>query len=358
MPFRFVKKNPDTIGKLYKIGIYIGVPGLGDLLFIIPLFRAFRQAHPDAEIVFIGKLLHNYVRPVFDSCTYIDRLLDYHFYETRSLKTHIGFIRELRQEKFNLIVDTQRKFVPSMFLSLGGPRFIVGYSSRGVFSDFIVDTHDRNKRHTSDLSLDLARAVGIDNPNVELEITIPDENTAYAARFFSENDISETGLLAGMIPSAGHHSRNWKADSFAQLADRLYEESGCKIIFFGADADREIIENIIGKMSAPALVEDFNRKSILDSAALMARCNVIVGNDSGPLHVADAAGVPCVGIYGPTLPERFGLLGPETTEICLYTDCAPCSVPECKHRRCLDDITVDQVCTAARRLIGNNSTAR
>lgn len=351
MIFRRVKRDPATLGEVKKIGVYIGVPGLGDLLFIIPLFRALKQRWPSAEVVFIGRLLRGYVKPIFDGCPYIDRLMEYDFYESRALTAHLDFIRRLRLERFDLIVDTQRKFVPSMFLSMGGPRHMVGYSSKGVFSDFEVDGGGRDRRHTGDISLDLARALGIADPAKELEIAIPAEHADYAAWFYRQKGVADTDLVAGIIPSAGHFARNWRAESFARLADRLHDDRGARIIFFGAEPDRAVIESVTGAMAAPAIVEDLSRPSILDSAALMERCNVIVGNDSGPLHIADATGAPCVGIFGPTLPERFGLLGPRTREICLYADCAPCSDPECASRRCLDDITVDTVFDAAVSLI-------
>jgi len=348
----FGRKRPGNLGKISKIGVYIGVPGLGDLLFIIPLFRALKNRFPGAEVVFIGKLLQSYSRPVFDNCPYIDRLMEYHFYDYVSLSGFASFVRSLRKERFDILVDTQRKFTQSMLMSIGGARWMVSYSSGGVFSDFPVHVPDRKKRHTSDVSLDLARALGIENPATELEIHIPEENRAYAREFYSGHGIDNKTRLAGMIPAAGHPSRNWNPVKFAQLCDKLHAEDGCSIIYFGSKKDGPVIDECIVNMEAPAIVEDFSRKSILDSAALMQRCNVIAGVDSGPLHVADATGAPCVGIYGPTLPERFGLLGPRTKEICLYRDCAPCSEETCGHRACLEDISALDVLDAARGLLG------
>ncbi|MFA6448173.1 MAG: glycosyltransferase family 9 protein [bacterium] len=338
-----IKKNPSQLRYIKKIGVYIGVPGLGDLLFIIPLFRALKKQFPGARTVFIGKLLRDYVRPVFDNCPYIDDLLEFHLYESLSLSNFQKFSRALRREKFDLIVDTQRKFAPSMLLAMGRPRFMVSYSSNEIFSDFRVDVKGRNTRHTADISLDLVRALGMKDPAKELEITAPEDSRRYADGFLVGNGVAVEDRLAGLIPSAGHHSRNWNIGKFAQLADMLASELGCKLICFGSPADKAVIDELTGKISAPVIIEDFTRKSILDSAALMARCSVIVGVDSGPLHVADATGAPCVGIYGPTLPARFGLLGRNHREVCLFSDCAPCSDINCEHRKCLEDITPELV---------------
>jgi len=344
-------KDPAKIGNPRKIGIYIGVPGLGDLLFIIPLFRAFKKKFPDAETVFIGRLLHSYVKPVFDNCPYIDRLIDFHLYEKKSAAAYASFVRRLRRERFDLIVDTQRKFLPSLLLSLSGAKFMISYSSGGIFSDFPVNTENRTGRHTSDVSLDLARAACIENPETHLEISTGEENRRYAEEFYSGAGVSPSDILVGFIPGAGVHTRQWNGGKFAALADRLANELHCRLIAFGSLKDKPAIDDVISRSGAPFIIEDFGRKSILDSAALMARCNAIVGVDSGPLHVADAAGAPCVGIYGPTLPDRFGLLGKRTIEVCRHEDCAPCSDMNCSHRKCLEDITVDEVFDAVKKIL-------
>jgi lipopolysaccharide heptosyltransferase II len=347
------KKSPSELRDIRKIGVYIGVPGLGDLLFIAPLFRELKKLFPGSEVVFIGKFLHGYVRPVFDNCEHMDRFLEFHFYESLNARGLARFVKTIRSEKFDLIVDTQRKLAPSLLLRLGGPRFMVGYSSKQIFSDFAVDDSNRASRHTADLSLDLVRALGARGPDPSLEIPLPPANREYAAAFLASNGVSEGMRLAGLIPCAGHPSRRWTSEKFAALARRLRDELGCSVICFGSRADKDVIDEIISSTGQGVFCENFERGSILDSAALMACCSAIVGVDSGPLHVADAAGAPCVGIYGPTLPERFGLIGSRSKTICLYSDCSPCSDPDCSHRKCLNDIEVAEVFDAARALLEN-----
>ena len=326
-----------------KIGVYIGVPGLGDLLFIIPLFRALKEGFPGSEVVFIGKLQRDYVIPVFKACPYIDDILEFHFYEHRSLSHYSKFVSRLRKEKFDLLVDTQRKAVPSMLLKMGGARFMVSDSTNGVFSDFKVPpSGDRSMRHTSDISLDLARAVGVD-PILELSLHVEDENIAYADSFYTEVGVAPDEPLLGLVTSAGEPTRCWPVERFAEVADRLHASHGLRPVCFGSVGDREIIENFVRQCKAPVVVEDLTHGNILDSAALMKRCFAMLGNVSGPLHVADAVGLSVVGIYGPHPPGRFGLLGPRTKMVYLNRDCSPCQDPQCSHRKCIMDISVEQV---------------
>jgi len=340
------KKRSEDIKDVRKIGVYIGVPGLGDLLFIIPLFRELKRLYPEAKTVFIGKLLRDYVRPVFDACPYIDELMEFHLYESLDAGSLLGFMKRLRAERFDLIVDTQRKLLPTMLLAFGGGRYFVSYSTKSMFSDFPVPVQDRDKRHTADVSLDLARALGAEDIELNLELTTTQESRKKARDFLSRKNLSGKKPIVGIIPSAGHPSRCWTGSNFAQLCDRLVDERGCGIICFGTEYDKPVTDEIIALAKAPIVMEEQGSGSILDSAALMSLCRVIVGVDSGPLHVADAAGAPCVGIYGPTLPDRFGLLGDKNRALCHYLDCTPCSNHECGDRKCIEGITVQEVFNA------------
>jgi ADP-heptose:LPS heptosyltransferase len=114
------------------------------------------------------------------------------------------------------------------------------------------------------------------------------------------------------------------------------------------------MNQVAEKSEAPVIIEDTTRRSVLDSAALIQRCDVVVGNISGPLHIADALGVPCVGLYGPHRPGRFGLLGPRARAVSLDLECSPCNNPDCKHRRCIMDISVERVFKTIEEILNGN----
>ena len=343
------QKSSENLKNINKIGVYVNVPGLGDMLFIIPLFRALKKGFPNAKVIFIGRMGREYVTPILKSCPYIDGILEYDFYTPRDFKHNIKFIANLRREKFDLLVDTQRKFLPSLILALGGARYRVGYSLGGFFSHFPIKEKDRKNRHTADVSLDLARALGLE-VSLELEVCLREQNLKSAQKFFTEKGIKKDDKLAGLIPSAGMPDKCWEPEKFGELARRLHAD-GFRIICFGADSDKETIDALKRHAGMPIVEADYAGKSVLDTAAIMQWCSVIIGNDSGPLHLAAAVGAPCVGIYGPSLPTRFGLIGKKTKTMCLYLNCSPCSQEKCEHRKCLTDITVDEVYEAVSAVI-------
>ncbi|MEW6203443.1 MAG: glycosyltransferase family 9 protein [bacterium] len=335
-----------------KIGVYVNVPGLGDMLFIIPLFRALKKGFPDAEVIFIGRMGREYVAPVLERCPYIDSMMEYDFYYPRDMRHHLKFILQMRRERFDLFVDTQRKFLPSLILVLGGARYRVGYSAGGVFSHFAVKTENRKGRHTADVSLDLARALGLE-VSAELEVNMSGENLKNAEEFYTDRGIVKGNRLAGLITSAGIADKCWDVEKFGELA-RRFSSDGYRVVCFGAPEDQAVIDAVRSHAGIPLIEANYEGKSVLDTAAMMRWCEVIVGNDSGPLHLADAVGAACVGIYGPSLPARFGLFGKKTKTICLNVDCAPCSDERCEYRKCLAEISVDEVYKAAMELISQS----
>ncbi|MFH1537963.1 MAG: glycosyltransferase family 9 protein [bacterium] len=332
-----------------KIAVYVNMPGLGDMLFITPLFRALKKGFPGAEVVFIGRMGRTYVAPLLEHNPYIDRLLEYDYYHPRTFRSRLGFMLGMRRERFDLVVDTQRKFLPSLVLRLGGGRCRVGYSTGGIFSHFQVKSGDRKNRHTADVTLDLARALGLE-VSTELEAPAPAESEEAAKRFMAENGLEGARLVAGLVPTAGMADKRWGAEKFGELAGRLRSD-GCEIVCFASKDEEEMFAAIEAGAGGKASRWCFEGGNVLDTAAVMRRCRLVVGNDSGPLHLADAAGAACVGIYGPTLPSRFGLLGKNVREVCTFEDCSPCGVEVCEHRRCLENITVDAVHEAARELL-------
>lgn len=332
-----------------KIGVYVNLPGLGDMLFITPLFRALKRGFPEAETVFIGRMGRTYVTPLLEHNPHIDRLMEYDYYHPRTLRNRTGFILRMRREKFDLVVDTQRKFLPSLVLRLGGGRRRVGYSTGGIFSHFPVGDKGRKSRHTADVTLDLARALGL-KVSTQLEAPAPKESGEVAARFLEESGLGAAETVAGLIPTAGMADKRWGAEKFGELAGRLSRD-GCGIVCFASRDEEEMFAAIEAGAGGGAARWYFEGGNVLDTAAVMRRCRLVVGNDSGPLHLADAVGAACVGIYGPTLPARFGLLGKRVREVCVFADCSPCGVEVCEHRRCIEDIPVDDVYRAARELL-------
>src|SRR5262249_17992581 len=145
-------------------------------------------------------------------------------------------------------------------------------------------------------------------------------------------------------PGASYGSAKcWPPERFAAVADCLVSDLHADVILFGTPAEQEIAARISAAMKTRA-ISLVGKTSMRDLAALFAVCSVFVGNDSGAMHVAAAAGLPVVGIFGPTDPDATAPLTPRFTLIREPVSCSPCFLRTCPiDHRCMTRIEVDAV---------------
>ena len=151
--------------------------------------------------------------------------------------------------------------------------------------------------------------------------------------------------------TARWETKFWFPERWARLADDLIENHGVKVIFGGSRNDLEYISAIEAKMTKTPIVTA-GRCNLAETSALLGRCTVYAGLDSGPMHMAAMAGVPVVVLFGPTHPERVGHYGVE--HVILKSgnlDCLGCRKRTCKHVKCMANIETDIVYNAVVRLL-------
>ena len=125
------------------------------------------------------------------------------------------------------------------------------------------------------------------------------------------------------------------------------------VVLIGSERERSIAERIRERMKAPAAI--LNGKTTLETLiGLLAESSLMITNDSGPMHIAAALGVPTVAVFGSTDERVTGPFGPRTRIVKYQVECSPCLLRDCPiDHRCMNGVTVENVCIAARELIGN-----
>lgn len=206
-------------------------------------------------------------------------------------------------------------------------------------------------RHEVRRQLDLVATVGARTGDERLSIAIPDGVGTYV-----------DGLLAGMMgetqrwivvhPGATAASRRYPPEGFATIARRLVQELGYEVVFTGTEPERELIDQIRGKMGVPShsLVGVVDLSAF---AALLARSRLLISNNTGAVHVAAAVGTPVVDLYALTNPQHTPWQVPHRV---LFQDvpCKYCYKSVCPegHHHCLRLVDPNQVLNAAAELLG------
>jgi heptosyltransferase-2 len=151
-------------------------------------------------------------------------------------------------------------------------------------------------------------------------------------------------LVALAVAAAYGPAKEWPVARYAALVDRLAEHYGVECVLVGAPGERPRSEMVAAASRHGALVAA-GRTSIGQAVALLSLCDGFAGNDSGAMHVAGALGLPTVGIFASTNPQRTGPLGPHTRALYHHIECSPCLERTCRfgHYDCLRQVSVEEV---------------
>ncbi len=326
---------------------------VGDAVMAVPAWEAIRRTRPDDEIRVLARPA---VADLLSGQPFADRILPYDF-----RGRHKGWLgreklcAELREEKFGAAVLLQNAFEAAWLAWRAGIPERIGYArdARGPLLTKAIRVPQKGEipKHESHYYLELLRRAGW----IEASPAIPPIRllVADAARAVAESALRSAGARdnawrCAIAPGASYGAAKcWPPERFALLADRLISESGADVIFFGTQGEKEIAAGIRSHMKSRA-ISLVGETSMRDLTALFASCSIFIGNDSGAMHVAAAAGLPVIGIFGSTDPEGTAPVTEQFTLIREAVSCSPCYLRRCPvDHRCMARISVVSVFAAA-----------
>jgi heptosyltransferase-2 len=208
------------------------------------------------------------------------------------------------------------------------------------------------KRHQIHYYLDLARAVSAaaDHPSIEIEANADEKSQA--RKLLASAGIAPDRRFLVLNPGAAYGSaKRWGEDRFAEAGDALASELGIDVAIIGSEKERSIAERIHGLMRSRVAV--LNGKTSLETLiGVISESSLVLTNDSGPMHIAAALGVPTVAVFGPTDDVATGPYGRRTRIVREPVDCSPCMLRDCPiDHRCMTRVSAEAVAIAARELL-------
>ncbi|MBN1804553.1 MAG: glycosyltransferase family 9 protein [Sedimentisphaerales bacterium] len=352
-PDKALKQNDIRTGDIRKI-LIIRIDGLGDIVMSIPAFKAIRTVFPNAHITLLAaspvKGLVELI-PVFNEIIYFDALWMTKGY--RKTSKLLETVSRLRKQNFDLVIDLRGDFRNNIFMSLLDVRYRLGYDITGC--DFFL-THTipcGQSHHSVDMSHSLINYLGqSDMSTYDLSLSPAGEDRRFASDFLKQNgiDLEDRDKPVVIInPGAKWQGRKWQTRRFAALADKIIEKFDASVILAGSSGDMELVHQIADSMNNTPIIAA-GKMSLGQYLALIKECNLHVGLDSGPSHLAAAVGTKVVALYGPARPEAVGPYGTENIVVTKQENfpCSPCTQTRCKKsgNSCMDAITVEDVFSA------------
>jgi len=331
--------------------LIIRFSSIGDIVLASPLIRVLRSKFPTARIDFLVK------------AEYAD-LVRFNHHLSSTIELHRGTFHELRalraairREQYDVILDIHDS-LRSRYLRINSSAKHIGVIDKRVLPRYALikwkwNLYDRIVP-VAERYLETGRTLGIENDGKGLEIFIPDETHFAASSRISKYRPERFDAVVGIAPCAKHCTKMWLQDRFVEVARALVRSHNAKIFLFGGNADvqrcKAIADAVNASLGHDAVTTLAGELTLLETAAALDFCDVVLCNDTGLMHLAAARQRAVVAIFGPTVRE-FGFFpyGTEATVIeQTNLPCRPCThigSAECPkgHFRCMNDIGPDQV---------------
>lgn len=350
-------KNPSSSSPRILI---VKPSSLGDILHTLPLLRTLRAAHPSA---FIAWIVEGAFQEVLEGDPDIDEVIVVRTKKWRrefTLATarEIGdVLRRLRKERFDIAIDLQGLVKSGVMAWLSGAKTRVGFHRADMREPVNALFMNRNAerartgKHAVERGLALLEPLGIRDMKLEYGYRVSEADAESARIFFEEHE--PRGPLVALNAGYGFPTKAWALEKYAALGDRLMGELGCSLLLTWGPGEREMAEEIAGKMKQAPWIPPAT--TIRQSAAFFQRCALFIGSDTGPMHLCDAVGVKCLVLMGPTEPARNGPFGPGHRVIQKDLPCKNCYKRRCDTVECMKRIEVEEVFEAASAMLAGKN---
>ena len=331
--------------------LVIRLSALGDILLTTPVLRLIRRHCPEAQI-------HVLVKATYDDLLRahpcVDRVLC-----VRQEQSFLETVCALRQMRYDLVIDLQRTLRSRLLYHGLWSGHKLAYSKRTVRRALLVRLGWNTLRAMApvpELYAASLRRLGMQTPLTPLEMHLaPGSAEAMQAHVQRALPHDYHRPLLALAPGARWPTKRWSLARFAAVAEDLAAVRGAAVVILGGAEDVSLGEALCQRLHVPVL-DCTGQLSLMQTAALLQRCRLLLSNDSGLMHLATALHVPVVAIFGPTVQE-FGFYPFQATAqvVSTHLACRPCSTKgsvRCPrgHHHCMQHVTVSEVLAAAQHL--------
>ncbi|MCX7913630.1 MAG: lipopolysaccharide heptosyltransferase II [Thermodesulfovibrionales bacterium] len=334
-----IKKLPEKI-------LIIKPSSLGDVIHSLPLLNTIKNHFEKTEIHWV---IAKGLEGIFENHPMINKLWVINKDDWKRLgKIRVTLseiqklYKDLKDESYDITIDLQGLFRSGFLTYATHSPLRIGFKEARELSSlfYTVKVEGGENIHAVDRYLKIAEAMGCTVEDVLFPLPL----------IFESSLVKQIKSLMKdyivLVPTARWKTKQWPAIKFAKIASLLSHKS----VIIGSNADKEISEYIEENSGGKAL-SLAGKTTIADLISLIRGAKFVIANDSGPMHLAVACGIPVIAIFGPTNPILTGPYG-NNKHIVLKSDlsCSPCYKRECSTIRCLDSISIDDVLKAIEKL--------
>ena len=344
--------------------LVLRLSAVGDVIRTLPAVKALKENYPSSSISWI---VEEPSRAFLKSQPEVDEVILFPRKRwTKGIKSlggmwktireMWGFIIGIRKRRFDVVLDFHGILKSGLLSFLSGSPKRIGYDRRStkegnfLFSNVKVKLpEERISRFQRNLSL--LKGMGLEVKGLKYSLHIPPEDREYVESFFKASSASLKRPLIAIHPGTSPKAffKRWMPDQYAQLADRLIREFNATVLFTWGAEELQWVEDIRKKMKESSLLGP-KTESLTQLGEVYRHCDLYIGGDTGPMHIASLMGIPALVIYGPTDPienEPFG----NHIKVRKEVGCNPCHKYSCKELVCIKAISADEVFKATKEIL-------
>ncbi|MFN3551185.1 MAG: glycosyltransferase family 9 protein, partial [Endomicrobiia bacterium] len=297
-----IKKDIDKINKI----LLIKLSALGDTILLIPVIRTLKENYPDSKISMVVTEIN---KSIAERCDYIDNIFD--FKPEKFIKSPLKllkFIKKIRNEKFDLVIDADQWLRISAILSfLSGAKKRIGFKTKGQFKHFSFTDIVLHKRYQHEIEcfFDLIKPLKLQIKNKSLEFNINEDKIKEAENLLKSIGINNEKfiIIHPEVPKHGFQ-RQWPSENFVKLIEEILRRYNIKILITGTKRTSYFVNLFSNEIKE-------NIKFVFDTeigllSAIISKSLLIVCNNTGIMHLACAVGIPVIALHGPTDPIKWG----------------------------------------------------
>ncbi len=309
--------------------LILRLSSIGDIVLASPLIRVLRKRFPEARIDFVVK---SEFAELVRYNPYITSVIE--FSNSAGFAGLVSLKRKLRSVGYDSVIDIHNNF-RSMYLRSFIGADICAVVDKRLWQRFILVRFKLNRYNgfvsVADRYIEPLKSFGVENDGEGLEIFIPPSVLTRVGELWKTYRVAPNSRVIAIAHSAKHLTKMWPAEQYAKLGIKVCRNGGV-VVLFGSQTDAARSRFIIEQMYAQGVpsshvVNCTGQLGLLETAAFMDYCSVVVANDSGLMHLASARNRPVVGIFGPTVKEFgfFPIGGKNRVIERAGLECRPCS---------------------------------
>ncbi len=326
-----------------------GTNWIGDAVMQIPALRELRRVFPAAHITLHTR---SWARGIFEDADFLNEILTFERTESK-IKDALAQTKILRERKFDAAVLFPNSFESALIAKLASipKRFGYAKDARGfLLTDAVKIPEWKTARHEVFYYLNLvaevekkilgAETVLARAPTIDLEVS--GDRQTQARRILTQNGVDTSRKTVALgVGSTNSRAKRWSAQSYAELNDRLQNESNADVILVGATDELKVSNEVYERSKNKPIILT-GKTDLAEAMAILSQVDLLVSNDMGLAHVASAVGTKTLVIFGPTNPLTTQPLNSEI--IYKNVECSPCMLRDCPiDHRCMTWISAAEV---------------